>query len=58
MPASELHFKLNLLLEVCMYISTYQLTVLESVKHFQITAALEAIEVRYVLPEPVNSSQR
>jgi hypothetical protein len=36
---------------------TYQLTVLESIEHLNITAALEAIKVRHMLPKAVNPSQ-
>lgn len=36
---------------------TYQLTVLECVEHLNVTAALAAIKVGYVLPKPVNPSE-
>lgn len=35
----------------------YQLTVLKSVKHLQVTTALEAVEVGYMFPEPVDAGQ-
>lgn len=36
---------------------TYQLTVLESIKHFKVSTALKSIKVRYMFPEPIDSSQ-
>lgn len=35
----------------------YQLTVLESIKHFKVSTALKTIKVRYMFPEPIDSSQ-
>lgn len=41
---------------MCAY-RTYQLAVLESIEHLEIAAALEAVEVRNMFPETIDTSE-
>lgn len=41
---------------VCDY-RTYQFAVLESIEHFEIAAALEAVQVRNMFPESIDTSE-